>query len=162
MAFDLKPPPVSPVEDCSYSATAEAVLCCQLDLYHSSPTVRAHGKDFLFADFGLSIPRSTRLSASPLCFFIPHVVGVCAEKEVIGADTKRVVAPMQNMQLSRDRAMEEYPGQPMRSPLFTLQSDKSITLAIAVTAPNPALISLFDLRPEPCQRFHLRSMCHRL
>lgn len=103
---------------------------------------------------GCSLPLAAgvHVDHAPLACSISHVVGVCAEKEMVRSDTWRVVAVMADEQAIRDRSVGQFPGHTVRvRPSLAIPESAVASWAPHCPGPWPTSIRirLVNLRPEP-------------
>lgn len=92
---------------------------------------------------------------------VRHVVSVGAEKQVIGAHALGVVAIVADEQPVRDGSVCQEPREAVRAPVAASEMGCTVPLRGELPLPDPTMIALFDLRPEPLSFgvSHL-SVCH--
>lgn len=86
---------------------------------------------------------------------LPHHVGAVvlwgSEFEVIGPNAPRMIAGMADDHSVGNRAVDEFPRDPMRQQelaLSSTRSDSSVAGAVGRASPPPASVALFDIAPE--------------
>jgi hypothetical protein len=72
---------------------------------------------------------------SPLAIAISHVVGLCAEEQMVGVDATTDITLMANKKTIGDRTVRQFPGNTMRSD--TAPIDLHSAVAEAAHHPNP-------------------------
>lgn len=93
---------------------------------------------------------------------ICHVIGWCAEKEMIGIDTAPHVAGMADVYTIGDRTVGYFPSYSMSKLTSALQLEKPIaSLGVAASRPQPTIAALIDFGPEPFYVFWGKLEGHR-
>jgi hypothetical protein len=108
--------------------------------------------------------QGTRQSGVPVSVLLHHVCDVrtvASDEEVRGVATGAVVAPVENARSTAigvrhiaDGAMHDGPRDPVCAVVCGPDADLSVPSASEAGEPRPAIVgsTLFDLRPEPCNR----------
>lgn len=93
-----------------------------------------------------------------LCNLIVHVVLMFSQEQVIGIDTRRIIARMTNDQSFWNRPVMLFPGKTMSIHHgSTVNSYLTVPVFHTVSMPKPAGISLLNVRPEALYQ-HARTM----
>ncbi len=90
-------------------------------------------------------------SPSALVQHVIHVVSVCAQEEVAGANTGRIVAMMENQKALRNGPEVKFPRESRcRNPsrVASAVMKLRVTLKVCTTKPPPATVRSFDFSPE--------------
>lgn len=109
----------------------------------------------------LGVGKLFALGLSLFFYLISIVVALSAEKQVIGSNTSRIVATMQDVQSIGDRAIMQFPGNSMgqqnNSGIVTLKINPPISPVHYLTSPIPAPVVAFaGFAPESfAQGFHV-------
>jgi hypothetical protein len=120
------------------------------------PVKAAHVSDILFRDFSPAVAFTARARhkarpwSASLPTFVHHVLGVVfvrAEKQVVRVDAVAHVAPVTDKQAVRDGANKQGIGKSVSRPYLALMVRPSMSSRRSAS-PEPATISLLDLRPE--------------
>lgn len=79
------------------------------------------------------------------------MIGVCDQLEMIGSNTRLVLAPMMNMKIVSNWAKGKLPSNSMRTalPSFSGRDELAVAVLVSVARPDPAVAGFVDLRPEP-------------
>lgn len=123
-------------------------------IYPSLRTKFAHLYNLLFGKFGFSVGRApmVRYSAPTFIPCIPHVIGLCAEEQVVGSNTGGGVTLVQDTKAFA-RSTGNCVGVSMRwyKRIVTYTQFGGIKSAISVDctpSPEPAGISFINLSPK--------------
>jgi hypothetical protein len=81
---------------------------------------------------------------------VPPIITGCAKKEVVRAHARRIIAGMADKQPRQDGPIGQLIGHPMRQRLCPILMERHIAIPItpASACPQPAPLSLFDVRPK--------------
>jgi hypothetical protein len=145
VALDLSDvSPVAAVKNTSDRPTGKAKLFGQRDLCCPGGAKGANPANGLCGDFGPAVPFSSGLSF--LGIAVRHVLGLGTEKQMVGANAKRVVAGVTNHQAGREWTDVDFPGKAVcvDGPNFDHQS-----VVVADVAPDVPAASDGRSRPEP-------------
>lgn len=95
------------------------------------------------------------------CHLILHVLSATAQKKVVGANARRVVAVMAGVHPIGDGAVSQQPSGAMGVHLSSVASPKpetTVSLMVRGTLPQPATIALLHLAPKALFNRALRTM----
>lgn len=94
--------------------------------------------------------RVTMYYVVSLCGHIPHVVRVCAEKQVFGVAAGRVVAAVQYPEIIGDGSVGKFVGNAVRQTRGSFVGHLAITMAAKAQLPRPTVViaRYADVRPE--------------
>jgi hypothetical protein len=76
------------------------------------------------------------------------VVPVCPKKQMARINTRRVIALVADLHPIRDRAVVQFPRDPVSPNVLPIFPENSVALGHYGTGPEPASVSLADLRSE--------------
>lgn len=102
------------------------------------------------------IPRTN--SGTPFHNSVQIILSLCAEKEVGGVTTGRVITPMKHANTRRNRSKDHFISDTVRECERTIPSDVTITAPYSSTLPYPTITRLVNLRPKPCNGVYTTSV----
>lgn len=109
----------------------------------------ANSYDLLLVKFGSPVASSSR--GASLKSAVSHVVCLCAEKQMVRPNARRIVAAVKHAHALRNRAVPECPRKPVGRYLFPLVGGHSV--APRFRWPRPAVAFRFiQLSPKPPRR----------
>lgn len=163
--------PVQSTHDSGDGRLCYAEVCRDVRL---SPTGRDHLSDLGYVGLcefrvrmgGAVLRDWDHVPLSILANHVRYVVGISPQEKVIRPNAGRIVASVKHEQSIRNRSVSQDPSHTMGGPSFTLEAEGSVTGAISVRSPNPAVTprafsaGLVDLLPEAFRsRFPQRVFC---
>lgn len=98
--------------------------------------------------FGSSSDRRSDVISPPFRHHILNVVLAGSKEEMIGTNTRRVVAVMEHPQAVRDRAVRYLPRKPVCYVVGLLKSHLPISMRVSGRSPKPTFTRLIDFAPE--------------
>ncbi len=116
--------------------------------------LRANFSNFFIGKFRpmMSFPMNANgMTLATLCYFIRHVIGECAEKQMFGVHTRRIIATMKNTKLRVKGTVMQFVTNTI-SFLFTRISSTELQGSVAKNVPSaypqPASVSFFYSAPK--------------
>lgn len=94
--------------------------------------------NLLFGEFGIVSLCSNGLSS--LGYLVRYVVGICAQKQVAGIATRRIIAFVADVQAFRDWAIRQYPCDTVGGSGLLVKSGVPVALVISATLPFPTIV----------------------
>jgi hypothetical protein len=110
------------------------------------------------------IGRSVAGKRGPVSTFSKHVRDICLRRpceKMLGTDAQWVITMMADIHLGGDWATTHDPDEPMRCYQSAVPVEQAIAAAGSVAFPNPAVVGLFNVRPEPGEIFFLSGSAPR-
>ena len=100
--------------------------------------VVSYFKDLFFGKFCLDITNALGSSLATLTESISVIVGICAEKQMIGVDAVRDITMVKDEKSFGDNAVMNFPGDSMGQRRASIAADSAVSPFVNCSGPQPA------------------------
>jgi hypothetical protein len=117
---------------------------------------------FIVVQLGVSMGLPAQKTSTPFGHHIVSVVPVCAEKEMIRAHAKNVVAGVANVLSDWNFPNIDHIADSMRQPIFSQITERPVSIFVRAANPFPAAVCYMNIFQESQLHVHKSNSSHSI